>query len=372
MAKYEYPVGLPIKTTSYQNGKMGIYRIEYKTNKNLAHAVLPRRDLSNNSSNDCSGGMLKWDLIDSSGVYSSVDIENALKFGYEIEVIDGYYWEHKDFIFRDYINELFQDKKNAKKGTPQYELAKLFMNSLYGKLLQRPIFEEMRVINKNCDFWKFFSTHRITEINYIGDKMYVKGCSLDEEKLEKNITKPRQLGSFVLAYSRRIMLEYMEKSNPYFNSSNVEKRIENDIYYTDTDSLQVHIKNGLELTKTGELGEIDDDLKGGKIIRGIWISPKLYALEYVMPDNSVHYHLRAKGISNDKMSFDKYIQMLKGEELEIVKDFQMKKIHLKRNSKQQDIANFSILHQTDLSKKLNRVPWDGRVFFNSQASVCRC
>ena len=42
--------------------KVGIYRIEYTTNKNLIDAILPRRE----------EGRLKWDLKDSVGVYNSV------------------------------------------------------------------------------------------------------------------------------------------------------------------------------------------------------------------------------------------------------------------------------------------------------------
>ena len=38
-----------------------------------------------------------------------------------------------DYLFRDYIGELFNMKLNSQKGTPMYLISKLLMNSLYGK-----------------------------------------------------------------------------------------------------------------------------------------------------------------------------------------------------------------------------------------------
>ncbi len=51
-------------------------------------------------------GRLKWDLKDSEGVYNSVDIDNALTHGYQIEVLEGYYWEKTDMVFDEYIQYL--------------------------------------------------------------------------------------------------------------------------------------------------------------------------------------------------------------------------------------------------------------------------
>ncbi len=158
--KNEFPIGIPIHlkpntpSVNYFNKlikddakcpKFGIYRIEYKTNKNLIDAILPRRE----------EGRLKWDLKDSVGVYNSVDIDNALDLGYKIKFIEGYYWEETEYVFDNYINFLYQFKKNSKKGTAQYTLAKLMMNGLYGKTIQRPILDENVIIRLHEEFIKF-------------------------------------------------------------------------------------------------------------------------------------------------------------------------------------------------------------------------
>jgi hypothetical protein len=86
-------------------------------------------------------GGIKWDLQDIIGVYNSIDINNALDQGYKIKIIEGYYREESEYVFDNYINFLYQFKKDSKKGTAQYTLAKLMMNGLYGKTIQRPILE---------------------------------------------------------------------------------------------------------------------------------------------------------------------------------------------------------------------------------------
>lgn len=99
---------------------MGIYRIKYIANKNLVDAILPRRE----------DGCLKWDLKDGEGIYNSVDIDSALKFGYHVEILEGYYWENVNMVFGDYVDFLYQFKKNSSKGSAEYTLAKLMMNGI--------------------------------------------------------------------------------------------------------------------------------------------------------------------------------------------------------------------------------------------------
>ena len=139
--------------------------------------------------------------------------------------------------------------------------------------------------------------------------MYLTGRSRDEAENEECINKPTQLGAFILGYTRRLMLKYYSESNPYFDISMYKDlsdfkkyqklQIKNDFYYTDTDAIQVHHDNLMPLSK--ELGGIDDDLQeytctqsingvetpgSTKIMRGIWIAPKLYMLEFITTDSS--------------------------------------------------------------------------------------
>jgi DNA polymerase type B, organellar and viral len=66
--------------------------------------------------------------------------------------LEGYYWEKTDMVFDEYIRYLYDFKKQAKKGTAQYTLAKLMMNGLYGKTIQKPILDENVIIRSKEEF----------------------------------------------------------------------------------------------------------------------------------------------------------------------------------------------------------------------------
>ena len=170
-----FPVGIPVKlkskTITYFNGEMkegkkcpkvGIYRIQYTTNKYLIDGILPRRE----------EGCLRWDLKDGEGVYNSVDIDNAISHGYQIKILEGYYWETTEEVFDEYIKYLYDFKKKATKGTAQYTLAKLMMNGLYGKTIQRPILDENAIIHKKEEFISLHIKYGGVEMSMQSDGSY--------------------------------------------------------------------------------------------------------------------------------------------------------------------------------------------------------
>lgn len=385
MERFEYPVGDPFeideKTMKKFNENMqskkkclhlGYYYIKYKPNKYLAHAVLPNKTKTG----------LEWTLKDGEGYYSSVDIDSALMEDYEIKIVKptngdiGYYWTKSAYVFKDYITDLYNDKNPKDKGTAKYEIAKLFMNGLYGKMIQQPIFDKTIWIKSNAEFWKFYSKNIVKSMKFIEDKIYICGYSRNEEEIEKCLTKPTYLGGLILSYSRVIMLDYMKQSNPYFNikqrvleGGNLEElvslQMKNDIYYTDTDSLHVHNTNVLEFNKN-KLGCLANDLDDGVFIKkAIYISPKLYSLE--KSDGSSH--LRGKGIDNKKLTTAIFDKMREGKAITLERDFQMKKIHVNKNSKQENIDNFSILHITGskTARTINTKKWSGRQWIGNES-----
>ena len=122
------------------------------------------------------------------------------------------------------------------------------------------------------------------------------------------------------------------------------------------------------------LGQFHDDLdlKNAKIIRGVWIRPKCYLLEYIGFNNDKEspnfgklekrFHIRSKGISK------KYIEKIDNELLKVNYDNMMegKSItydgitNFKRNWKQRngDIG-IQTIKQT---KIINQSTWDGRIY----------
>ena len=311
-----------------------------------------------------------WDLKDG-GVYNTVDINNALECGYKAKIMQGWYWEATAKVFNSYIEFLYQFKKNAKKGTAQYTLAKLMMNGLYGKTIQKPILDENVIIRLHAQFINYHIQYGGVTMKPLSDGSYYLTYQ-DEDKLMSKITKPAYLGSFILGYSRRIMLGYLKRSNPYFDSQFLDKQLENSPYYTDTDSIQIHQRNLKHVELNNEIGGISDDLGDNcKILYGGWIAPKLYFLEYTEKQGdsvSIKYHLRGKGVPKNMLTLEMFEQMMKGESISIEMSRDFKRIHVNKNSKQQEIENFSILKLESIYKEINSNPWSGRHFY-ANASV---
>lgn len=397
---YNYPSGRSYELSEYICKKYNkmlankepipfcIVYCEVTPNRLLQHAVIPsRRDIPNGQN-----GKLCWDLKYYKGWLTSIDINRAMRFGYKITIKKkgGRYWKKGSKLFEQYIRELYILKKNSKKGTPKYLLAKLMMNGLYGKMIQKPIIEKGQFIKTTGELFNFKKNNVLMEVEVFGDRqVYITGFPKSKKEQEKRNTKPTYLGAFILAYSRSIMMDYIVKSNPYF-SDGCEESISNDFYYTDTDSIQVHIRNTVPTNK--DIGGITDDLGDEcKIIRGIWIAPKLYMLEYAIDNGKdpkkcdaetcnhgegcngmIHYHFRGKGVSSKSLSVEMFENMFDGESYKTSRDFSFKKIGPTRNSVEAEKYNrFSIIEKgpEDTVRILNNKPWKGRNFLSNGTSV---
>jgi hypothetical protein len=165
------------------------------------------------------------------------------------------------------------------------------------------------------------------------------------------------------------MLNVIKQSNPYFGVDD-KKQIENDFYYTDTDSLMAHQKN-ITMVKGwngSNLGDFSDDLKNaGKIVKAIFIAPKLYCLEILKPDGTIKHKFASKGLNKSKLTFENFMTMYMGNSLTVSRPFSFKKINHNRNSKQQHLDVFCIEHIKDISRTVNTKPWDGRQFINNDS-----
>lgn len=312
MVENLFPSGNMNVTNIFVKDKLGIYQIKYITNKSLLYPVLPRRV----------GKVLVWDLLDSEGWYSSVDIKLALKNGYKIEIINGYYWSSSEYVFKSYINEMFDKKKKSKKGSAGYEMSKLMMNAIYGKCSQKDNLKSVKI------------TDNVIDLQLLMDKnnVWIQGLNcgktvLEYEPMDKsniNSMKPVYLSIFILSYSRVEMYKDYKKFNT----------IDSMFSYCDTDSLFVENKfcNDIRLGK--EMGDLDNDIKlEGKIIRGIFIAPKLYCVEYINSLNEVKIKIVGKGVKagvNDLMkrclAFEDFNLMLKGESICVVDKMNIKKV----------------------------------------------
>ena len=124
---------------------------------------------------------------------------------------------------------------------------------------------------------EFLNKNEWTDILKIEGKILVKGY---KKTFKETVNKPVQLGAYILAYSRQIMTEYMDRLDPSrLNITDRKSFLEswNNTYsYGDTDSMIVHKSNMNKIELGSIIGAMSDEFEGGKKIVYIGIAPKLY------------------------------------------------------------------------------------------------
>ncbi|MCK5633427.1 hypothetical protein KAH94_06735, partial [bacterium] len=178
---------------------------------------------------------------------------------------------NKAKIFDGYIDKLYKIKQKAEKGSVDYMLSKLLMNSLYGKFGQR---REKRKIVVNPD-------------NIMGKEVvnFEMGIYSEEVQSEATHILPA-IAAMVTCYARLELYECFEK---------VQKK-KGKIYYCDTDSLITNVS-----MKTGsKLGELSDELNGEIIKEGYFLLPKSYAYKL----HNDKEDIRSKGFPRGTFNFE--------------------------------------------------------------------
>lgn len=297
----------------------GIFYVRYTPNQNLSIPVLPRKELK----------LLLWDLVSSEGWYNSVDIETAIAFGYQVEFVQGYVWEKAAPVFKNVIDDLYKIKQEAENAGDMTlrSIAKLLMNSMYGKMLQKPVKESVELLYTDKDLAAFMKRNLWTGFESVGCSdicMLAFGVARPKDPNEEGfvewdetcVTKangdsvewldgqPIQLGSFILGYSRRVMMMYFCSINPGMN-------VEETPFYTDTDSIFLSDEQFKLLEQQGlvcdGLGFLADDFKGGIGMEAYFTNPKSYIVTKIKKakgsSNAEFYsHIKAKGIAKSCLS----------------------------------------------------------------------
>lgn len=254
-------------------------------------------------------GVMSQDLLPKyNQVYDGHTIVEALKLGYQIiHIHKTMEFEYTDNPFYRYMDKCFKGKLGEAAGSVLYFLYKLLMNGLTGKMSQKFINEEWKIIYgdhevRDANYRKNIKSFEIIKHSRTGRPVAI--C-LNVLKPEALPTKPIQLGAFLLGASRVHMSKMYKALNAYYSPSCT-------IDYGDTDSLIVSTNAyivALEQHPTmfgPQMGQLSDDLAGGKIIRGFYISPKVYFLEYYR-GGKLFWKIRAKGVpkGNLQTSVDK-------------------------------------------------------------------
>jgi hypothetical protein len=276
------------------------------------------------------------------GTFTTCELWKGLESGYElVEIYEVlHYPEQSSEIFQSYIKTWLKTKAEAS-GYPkdkiteeqrnewieefnrresveldpqniQYNgglrfIAKLMLNSLWGKLAQRPNQPQTKVINNYTEMWNLINNPKI---EILGDIMINDMLIYNYRYFEDEMAKPGNtsvaLAAFVTSYARLKLYEEMEK---------IEESSPGSVLYMDTDSIVfVHKGDNYKPTVANFLGEMTDEITeeyglGARMTEFYSCGPKTYSYKVLKPDGSTATKLKAKGVTqtveaNEILSYD--------------------------------------------------------------------
>lgn len=229
-----------------------------------------------------------------SGWFFSKELDNAIKLGYKITILKGYKFDKNEILFKDFIEVLYDMRLRFKKGEAMNLVAKLLMNSLYGRFAMNPVFPKVQIMSQ-AEFEEFMTKSNEAEkvqSFQVFDNGHVAVTFLpDTDKMLNNNIPMRAdvsigISAATTAYSRILMSLFKNKDGIK-------------IYYSDTDSIVTNLPPDklLELFP-GIIGPEIGQLKlEQEIEKAVFLSPKCYLLE----NNKGEKIIKIKGLAQNKL-----------------------------------------------------------------------
>jgi hypothetical protein len=285
------PIGLPTAfegdITKVDSNAYGFFYCKITSPSFLEHPIL-QRIIKTSEGIRTIAGLGTW-----IGWIYSEEMYNAIKYGYSFEIIKGYTFE-KGELFKSFIDKLYNLRLEYPKGHPMNQIAKLIMNSLYGKFGMRDEITKMEIYNSlTVEDQAILSSvldlydSTITDILELENHTLIVRNSLTDltyNEKEDFFHGPEvnvAIASAVTAEARIHMSQF--KNNPKFH-----------LYYSDTDSIVIDsplpdsmIGSALGLMKLEHI-----------IDKAVFLAPKVYAL---ITDSGQEI-VKVKGLKHDAIS----------------------------------------------------------------------
>ena len=276
MAKTMMPVGRPIAfegdIRNIKPQAFGFFYCKITSPEYLEHPILQRR-IETSDGTRTIAGLGTWE-----GWVYSPEMDNAINYGYTFEILKGYLFDKGGNVFESYITKMYDLRLQYPKGNAMNLIAKLLMNSLYGKFGMKLNSTSIEMFNTSIDtelqsfknlldtqpelFQDFvqIGNHFLTIRKNLIDVKYIEA-----EEVYHGIDINVAIASAITAGGRIYMSFF--KNNPLFN-----------LYYSDTDSFVIDAKlpndASNDLVGSG-LGKLKLEYV---INRAVFLAPKVYGL----------------------------------------------------------------------------------------------
>lgn len=239
MREYEYPLSYrTLRTTIFRADKLGVYEIEYEQPRDLIPVLYNKVE--------------KRYTYTGRGIYYTPEIKKLLEVGGKIRVIQGYQFAETGKLFEGFVNQWWNVRKQAQDSGDEAMayIAKILMNSVYGKFAQK---EETEVITQLT---------REELFRMIKDKnQHVKAYPYAPIELHSYVEKTKAentfvaVAGFVTSHARALLYSYMQRVTEQGGQ----------LIYCDTDSIHC---TGAELPTSSDLGGLKLEDTGLRIYNG--------------------------------------------------------------------------------------------------------
>lgn len=295
MSMFDYPVGQTYyfegNVLNHFKDKLGFYYCEVTAPKDIKHPIIQRKVVINDNKTTAS----------TTGTFHTVlyseELANAIKYGYKFKIISGIFFEGRASIFSAFVKFLYNLRLQYPKGDPMNLIAKLLLNSSYGRLGMKDNFGKTKFYNKDKfnNFINRLSPAKLAcleDVTQYGEDHYLVQTLKD---LTDNILDSDRENHYVnVALAAAITAEARIFMSQFKNREDIK------LYYTDTDSIFINLSpeelNKLFLNIIGNgLGQ----LKLEYIIdKAVFLGPKAYCLKLDNGDNIV----KIKGLPQDSVN----------------------------------------------------------------------
>ena len=324
MKEYPMPTGKPIQffgdIRKIDPKAFGFFFCEIIAPDNLKHPIIQTHVRVNKGIRTIAP-LGQW-----SDMIFSEEMDNAKKYGYKFNILWGYTFERKN-IFKSYVDTLYELRLKFDKTNPLNLVAKLLLNSLYGRFGMIDTFPDISIFKNKKSYLKFEKNHSddILSIQELGEKIMVKHRSENKDlqtELYGNLETHNvsiAIASAITAYARIHMSQFKNNSN--YN-----------LFYSDTDSIYIDKPLNKTLVNSKVLGlmKLENILN-----KAIFLAPKVYFLKTI--DEGIIY--KVKGLSQD-IELD-----LKDFENLLFKENILKKLQVKWRKNNLSDGNIEVLDQ---------------------------
>jgi hypothetical protein len=291
MKNFQMPVGEPIyfegDILKYKEKAFGFFFFDadIKAPINLNIPLLQTRLKINNTTKTITP-VGEW-----KDFYFSEELYKSEEFNYKFKINSGYLFE-KEFIFKEYVDYFYNMKVLSDKNSPHYIIAKLFLNSLYGRLGMDPIKEKHLIVNSSESF-HYYDKFCVTNVINLDNKELISYLDLNSQYedfyIGSNVSVP--ISAAVTAYARIYMHKFKKMNNII-------------IYYTDTDSIAINKE--LDKSLVGkDLGQFKLEYISNK---AIFLAPKVY---YCLTNEGKFCKIKGLNLANsDIISFNDFFDLL--------------------------------------------------------------